>query len=135
VDLQSERLGAPRYRLADAAHADDAEAFAPDAVTEHPGRPSRPGAIAGEHLGAFGGRRGTAGISAMVMSAVSSVRTPGVLVTVMPRCSAVATSILSTPLPKSGDQLPAFAGMAQDAAVDLIGHGRHRARRRPWRPR
>jgi len=36
----------------------------------------------------------------MVMSAVSSVRTPGVLVTVMPRCSAVVTSILSTPLPK-----------------------------------
>ena len=36
----------------------------------------------------------------MVMSAVSSVSTPGVLVTVMPRCSAVATSILSTPLPK-----------------------------------
>ncbi len=36
----------------------------------------------------------------MVMSAVSSVSTPGVLVTVMPRVSAVATSILSTPLPK-----------------------------------
>ena len=36
----------------------------------------------------------------MVMSAVSSVSTPGVLVTVMPRCSALATSILSTPLPK-----------------------------------
>ena len=36
----------------------------------------------------------------MVMSAVSSVRTPGVLVTVMPRCTAVATSMLSTPLPK-----------------------------------
>src|SRR5580704_14814274 len=54
VDLQSERLGAPRHRLADAAHADDAEAFAPDAVTEHPGRaPAGPGAIAGEHLGAF----------------------------------------------------------------------------------
>ncbi len=30
-------------------------------------------------------RRGTARISAMVMSAVSSVSTPGVLVTVMPR--------------------------------------------------
>src|SRR5262249_40174455 len=44
--------------------------------------------------------RGTDRISAMVMSAVSSVRTPGVLVTVMPRWSAVATSILSTPLPK-----------------------------------
>ena len=45
-------------------------------------------------------RRGTARINAMVMSAVSSVSTPGVFVTVMPRCSAVATSILSTPLPK-----------------------------------
>ena len=36
----------------------------------------------------------------MVMSAVSSVRTLGVLVTVMPRACAAATSILSTPLPK-----------------------------------
>ena len=45
-------------------------------------------------------RRGTARISAMVMSAVSSVRTFGVLVTVMPRACAAATSILSTPLPK-----------------------------------
>ena len=36
----------------------------------------------------------------MVMSAVSSVSTPGVLVTVMPRATAAATSMLSTPLPK-----------------------------------
>ena len=36
----------------------------------------------------------------MVMSAVSSVSTPGVLVTVMPRWTAAATSMLSTPLPK-----------------------------------
>ena len=36
----------------------------------------------------------------MVMSAVSSVRTPGVFVTVTPRSTAVATSILSTPAPK-----------------------------------
>ncbi len=34
------------------------------------------------------------------MSAVSSVRTPGVLVTVTPRAKAAVTSILSTPLPK-----------------------------------
>ncbi len=34
------------------------------------------------------------------MSAVSSVSTLGVLVTVMPRFAAAATSILSTPLPK-----------------------------------
>ena len=36
----------------------------------------------------------------MVMSAVSSVSTPGVLVTAMPLSSAVLTSILSTPVPK-----------------------------------
>ena len=36
----------------------------------------------------------------MVMSAVSLVSTPGVFVTVMPRCRAVVTSILSKPLPK-----------------------------------
>ena len=36
----------------------------------------------------------------MVMSAVSSVSTFGVLVTVMPRACAAVTSILSTPLPK-----------------------------------
>src|SRR5439155_1664826 len=44
-------------------------------------------------------RRGTARMSAMVISAVSSVRTPGVLVTVMPRLRTVATSMWSTPLP------------------------------------
>ena len=38
-------------------------------------------------------RRAVERISAMVMSAVSSVRTPGVLVTVMPRRSALVTSI------------------------------------------
>ena len=36
----------------------------------------------------------------MVMSAVSSVRTPGVLDTVMDRLRADSTSILSTPVPK-----------------------------------
>ena len=45
-------------------------------------------------------RLGTARMSAMVMSAVSSVRTPGVFVTMMPRLRAVSRSILSTPVPK-----------------------------------
>ena len=36
----------------------------------------------------------------MVMSAVSSVSTPGVLVTMMPRSRAVSRSMLSTPVPK-----------------------------------
>ena len=43
VDLQPERLGAARDRLADAAHADDAEPLAEDAVAEHPcRRPAAP---------------------------------------------------------------------------------------------
>ena len=70
-------------------------------------------------------RRGTARISAMVMSAVSSVSTPGVLVTVMPRWSAVATSILSTPLPKLAISLSLLAGLAEHRGVDPVGHGRH----------
>ena len=44
-------------------------------------------------------RRAVASTSAMVMSAVSSVSTPGVLVTVMPRWRAVSRSIWSTPVP------------------------------------
>ena len=44
-------------------------------------------------------RRAVASISAMVMSAVSSVSTPGVLVTVMPRWRAVSRSMWSTPVP------------------------------------
>ena len=55
VDLQAEGAGAARHRLADAAHADDAEPLAPDAVAEHPGRrPAGPFAVAGEHGRALG---------------------------------------------------------------------------------
>jgi hypothetical protein len=55
VDLQAERLRPTRHRLTDAPHADDAEPFPPDAVTEHPGRaPAAPFTIAGEYLRAFG---------------------------------------------------------------------------------
>ena len=52
----------------------------------------------------------------MVMSAVSSVSTPGVLVTVMPRCTAVATSILSTPLPKLAISLSCSPALPSTAA-------------------
>ena len=55
VDLQAEGVRAARHRLADAAHADDAEPLAPDAMAEHPGRaPAAPFAFAGEHLRALG---------------------------------------------------------------------------------
>jgi SH3-like domain-containing protein len=100
VDRQAEGLGAAGDGGADAAHADDAEALAPDAAAEHPGRrPAGPFAV-GEDLAPSISRRGTARISAMVMSAVSSVSTFGVLVTVMPFFAAASTSMWSTPLPK-----------------------------------
>jgi hypothetical protein len=50
----------------------------------------------------------------MVMSAVSSVSTPGVLVTVMPLAVAVSTSILSTPVAEIGDQLELVASLHDD---------------------
>ncbi len=62
-------------------------------------------------------RRGTARISAMVMSAVSSVRTFGVLVTVMPRACAAMTSILSTPLPKLAISFSLQSGSLSSASV------------------
>ncbi len=46
-----------------------------------------------------GMRRVTARISAIAMSAVSSVVEPGVFETSTPRCRAVCTSMLSTPAP------------------------------------
>ena len=62
-------------------------------------------------------RRGTARISAMVMSAVSSVRTFGVLVTVMPRACAATTSILSTPLPKLAISRSLQSGCLRSSSV------------------
>ena len=59
------------------------------------------------------------------MSAVSSVSTPGVLVTVMPRRSAEVTSILSTPLPKLAMSFicsPAWAIMPALIWSVMVGH-------------
>ena len=54
VDLQPEGARPARHRLADAAHADDPEAFAADAMAEHPGRrPARPVLALGENRGAL----------------------------------------------------------------------------------
>ncbi len=60
----------------------------------------------------------------MVMSAVSSVRTPGVFVTVMPRDREVVTSILSTPLPKFAISLrlgPAWLSTAASIRSVTVG--------------
>ncbi|MGY4354883.1 hypothetical protein ACVW0J_001376 [Bradyrhizobium sp. i1.7.7] len=54
MDLEAEGAGTARDRLADAAHADDAETLAADAVAEHPGRrPAGPGLSFGQDRGAF----------------------------------------------------------------------------------
>ena len=70
-------------------------------------------------------RRGTERISAIVMSAVSSVSTFGVLVTVMPRFTAASTSMLSTPLPKLAISFSRSPACAIIARVDPVGDGRH----------
>src|SRR5260370_13225722 len=49
VGLQAERMRPARHRLADAAHADDAEAFAADAMAEPPGRPPPAPVLAPPH--------------------------------------------------------------------------------------
>ena len=69
-------------------------------------------------------RRGTARISAIVMSAVSSVSTPGVLVTVMPRETQACTSILSTPTPNCAirrRRSPARASMRPSIRSVMVG--------------
>src|SRR5437879_2027125 len=54
MNLQAEGTRPACHSLADAAHADDAEPFSPDAMAEHPGRrPARPVLALGEDRGAF----------------------------------------------------------------------------------
>ena len=61
----------------------------------------------------------------MVMSAVSSVSTPGVLVTRMLRFRAVSRSILSTPVPNWAISLSCGPAWLSTRPVDAVGHGRH----------
>ena len=69
-------------------------------------------------------RRGTARIRPIVMSAVSSVRTPGVLVTVTPRETQACTSILSTPTPNCAirrKRSPALASVRPSIRSVTVG--------------
>ena len=69
-------------------------------------------------------RRSVAIIRVMVRSAVSSVSTPGVLVTAMPAALAAATSIWSTPAPKlaiSFSRSPALAISAASILSVIVG--------------
>ncbi len=125
MDLQAERLGPARDRLADAAHADDAEALAGEAAAHHPGR--RPaielaafhdlhalvqaarhgedqrhgdiGSIVGQHA-----RRVGHGDAALHGAGDINVVHPG---------------------PELGDQAQLLAGPGHQAPVDPVGHRRH----------
>ena len=137
VDRQAEGLGAAGQGLADAAHADDAQTLAPRR------RPSiqvgdQPGSRRDTTAAPSTIRRVEAMIRPMVRSAVSSVRTPGVLVTMMPRWLAVATSMLSTPAPKlaiSFSRSPARDSSRESRRSVMVGtRTSPRPARRPVRP-
>ncbi len=99
MDRQAEAARAPRQGAADPAHADDAEPLAvrrlPSIETGAQPRHS-PERI---RRSPSTSRREAARISAIAMSAVSSVNTPGVFVTVMPLARAAPISIWSVPVP------------------------------------
>ena len=61
----------------------------------------------------------------MVMSAVSSVRTPGVLVTVMPRCHRRFHVDIVDAGAEIGNQLQLFARLHENGLVDAVGHRGH----------
>ncbi len=126
VDLQAEGAGAPRHRLADAAHADDAEALAPDAVAEHPGRrPAGPVAVVDENAGAFdqparhgedqrhGHIGGVLGQDAGRVGDGDAALNGGGDVDIV---DAVA---------EIGDQLELLARFRQHRGIDAVGDGRH----------
>ena len=59
----------------------------------------------------------------MVMSAVSSVSTPGVLVTMMPRLARGRDVDIVHPGAEIGDQLQVRAGLGDQAGIDMVGDG------------
>ena len=67
-------------------------------------------------------RRGTASISASATSAVSSVRTPGVLVTVIPRPRRGQVDMVD-PGAERGNQLQLVAGRVDQVGIDPVGNG------------
>ncbi len=91
----SKAARAPGQRLADPAHADDAQHRAGESrpsswVGAQP--PQSP--VADHRLALQGAPRGTQQISSMAMSAVASVSTSGVLVTVMPRARQLPVDVI-----------------------------------------
>ena len=126
VDLKAEGARAPRNRLSDAAHSDDAEPFAPDAMTEHPGRrPAGPVLVGGQHVRAFhqparhgqdqrhGHVGGILGEDTGRVGDGNSALHRGCHIYIV---DAVA---------EIGDELELVAGLAEHGSIDAIGDGRH----------
>ena len=127
VDLQAEGLGPLGHRLADAPHADDAEPLAEDTMAEHPGRrPALPFALGVlEHHRAFGQppRHGEDQRHGHVGGVLGEhARRIGDDDAAVARGLEVDIVDAGAEL---GDQLQVRPGLAQHAAVDAVGHGRH----------
>ena len=126
MDLQAEGARAPRDRLADAPHADNAEPLAPDPVAEHPGRrPARPILVRGQHLRALdqparhrqdqrhGHVGGVLGQNARRVGDGNAALNGGGDVDIVDAIAEI------------GDQLELLAGLAEHRGVDAVGDGRH----------
>jgi hypothetical protein len=126
MDLQAEGAGAARHRLPDAAHADDAEPLAADAMAEHPGRrPAVPGLAFGEHGGALDQparhredqrHRHVGGVLGQHFRCVGDGDAAGMRRRHVDIVDAVA---------EIGDQPELAVGRVDDVGVDVIGHRRH----------
>ena len=125
VDRQAEAARAPRHRLADAAHADDAQALAPDALAEHGSRaPASPRPRAHQALALAqparqGEEHGHGHVGGVLGEDAGGVGD---------RDAALARGLevdVIDPGAEGGDQLQLRPGLGQAGGVDAVGHGRH----------
>jgi hypothetical protein len=124
--LQAEGAGALGNGLTDAAHPDNTEALAGDAMAEHPcRRPPLPVAVGGQYVRAFGEpprhcenqRHGH--VSGVLGQNAGRVGDSNAAL----QCGGNVDII--DPVAEIGDQLQPLAGMPQHRGVDAVGHRRH----------
>jgi hypothetical protein len=127
MDRQAEGLGAAGHGGADAAHADDAEPLAANAVAEHPGRrPALPAAIIADNdIGALGqpprhGQHQCHGhVGGVIGKHVGGVGDGDALF-----LRGIDIDVVDA-IAEIGDQLHLRAGLLDQRRVDLVGHGGH----------
>ena len=122
---EAEALGPARHRLADAAHADDAQALAPDAMAQHRGR-APAGPVAGAHQvlalaqpprygedQGHGHVRRVLGQDARGVGHGDAAHARGLEVDMVDAGA------------EGGDEAQLLAGLAENPRVDAVGHCRH----------